>query len=909
MNWHQKNIAEVFHELASSPDGITEEEARTRIKRFGENVLKEKEKKTLFMIFLDQFRDFMILVLIAAAVISGVIGELSDTIAIIVIVVLNAVIGFAQEYRAEKAMAALKKMAAPYATVLRQGTPADIPSAGLVPGDVVLLEAGKIVPADMRLTEVAQLKLEEAALTGESVSVEKDPGALRIDNEVIPLGDRKNMVYKGTTVSYGRGRGIVVSTGMNTEIGKIAAMLQEEEEGKTPLQKRLAAFGKKLAIAVIALCAIIFGVGIIRGEPPLVMLLTAISLAVAAIPEALPAVVTISLAIGAKKMVKQNALIRKLPAVETLGSVTFICTDKTGTLTQNKMSVEEIWVDGKIIKSSEIQGAEGSSAHKANLLSLDPFTFLMVALTLNNDAISDREGQVKGDPTEVALLRAAKDAAFDTERLIKSFPRVAEIPFDSERKCMTTIHEESRGQESRDSREASMISNPSLPPFSKGEEGGFVCFTKGAIDALLNKSSGVLTSEGRKPLDVQEITDINDRMAADGLRVIGIAMRGLETLPLNITPDSIETDLVILGLVGLMDPPREEAKDAVASCKTAGIRPVMITGDHPITAKAIANRLGILDDDQRSVMTGKMLEELSLEEFEEKVEKIRVYARVAPDQKLKIIKALQDKGQFVAMTGDGVNDAPALKRADIGVAMGITGTDVAKEASHMILLDDNFATIVRAVKEGRRIFDNIRKFIRYTMTSNSGEIWTIFLAPFFGLPIPLLPIHILWINLVTDGLPGLALAAEPAEKNIMERPPRNPQENIFTGMWVQIIWVGLLMGAVSIFTQAWAIETGIGHWQTMVFTVLCFNQMGNVLALRSERESLFSQGLFSNRPLVGAFLLTVVLQMATIYVPFLNPIFKTQPLSAYELLITLGLSSIVFLAVESEKVVKRRKNQ
>jgi len=909
MNWHQKNIAEVFHELASSPDGITEEEARTRIKRFGENVLKEKEKKTLFMIFLDQFRDFMILVLIAAAVISGVIGELSDTIAIIVIVVLNAVIGFAQEYRAEKAMAALKKMAAPYATVLRQGTPADIPSAGLVPGDVVLLEAGKIVPADMRLTEVARLKLEEAALTGESVSVEKETGALQIHNEVIPLGDRKNMVYKGTTVSYGRGRGIVVSTGMNTEIGKIAAMLQEEEEGKTPLQKRLAAFGKKLAIAVIALCAIIFGVGIIRGEPPLVMLLTAISLAVAAIPEALPAVVTISLAIGAKKMVKQNALIRKLPAVETLGSVTFICTDKTGTLTQNKMSVEEIWVDGKIIKSSEIQGAEGSSAHKANLLSLDPFTFLMVALTLNNDAISDREGQVKGDPTEVALLRAAKDAAFDTERLIKSFPRVAEIPFDSERKCMTTIHVESRVQESRDSREASMISNPSLPHFSKGGEGGFVCFTKGAIDALLNKSSGVLTSEGRKPLDVQEITDINDRMAADGLRVIGIAMRGLETLPLNITPDSIETDLVILGLVGLMDPPREEAKDAVASCKTAGIRPVMITGDHPITAKAIANRLGILDDDQRSVMTGKMLEELSLEEFEEKVEKIRVYARVAPDQKLKIIKALQDKGQFVAMTGDGVNDAPALKRADIGVAMGITGTDVAKEASHMILLDDNFATIVRAVKEGRRIFDNIRKFIRYTMTSNSGEIWTIFLAPFFGLPIPLLPIHILWINLVTDGLPGLALAAEPAEKNIMERPPRNPQENIFTGMWVQIIWVGLLMGAVSIFTQAWAIETGVGHWQTMVFTVLCFNQMGNVLALRSEGESLFSQGLFSNRPLVGAFLLTVVLQMATIYVPFLNPIFKTQPLSAYELLITLGLSSIVFLAVESEKVVKRRKNQ
>jgi len=908
MNWHQKNIKEVFHELHSSSSGITEEESRIRIERFGLNVLKEKKKKTLFMIFLDQFRDFMILVLIAAAVLSGVIGELSDTIAIIVIVLLNAVIGFVQEYRAEKAMAALKKMAALYATVIRQGTPADIPSSGLVPGDIVLLEAGKIVPADMRLIEVAQLRLEEAALTGESVSVDKDTGALQIRNEVIPLGDRKNMVYKGTTVSYGRGRGIVVSTGIHTEIGKIATMLQEEEEVKTPLQKRLAAFGKKLAIAVIALCAIIFGVGIIRGEAPLIMLLTAISLAVAAIPEALPAVVTISLAIGAKKMVKQNALIRKLPAVETLGSVTYICTDKTGTLTQNKMTVEEIWVDGKIIKGSRVQGAEGSGEDNTDLLSLNPFTFFMTALALNNDAISDREGQVMGDPTEVALFTAAKKAAFDKETLIKDFPRIAEIPFDSERKCMTTIHEWSKDEEVKGSREnihhLLESSTPRiLEPFQ------FVSFTKGAIDALLDKSSGVLTSEGRKPLDVKEIMDVNDRMAADGLRVIGIAVRALETLPVNITPDTIETDLIIVGLVGLMDPPREEVRDAVASCKTAGIRPVMITGDHPITAKAIANRLGILEDDSRSIMTGRELQELPLKEFEEKVEKIRVYARVAPDQKLKIIKALQDKGQFVAMTGDGVNDAPALKRADIGVAMGITGTDVAKEASDMILLDDNFATIVRAVKEGRRIFDNIRKFIRYTMTSNSGEIWTIFLAPFFGLPIPLLPIHILWINLVTDGLPGLALAAEPAEKNIMERPPRNPRENIFTGMWVQIIWVGLLMGAVSIFTQAWAIKTGIGHWQTMVFTVLCLNQMGNVLALRSERESLYSQGLFSNRPLVGAFLLTVMLQIATIYVPFLNPIFKTQPLSAYELLITLGLSSIVFLAVEADKMMKRRKKR
>jgi P-type Ca2+ transporter type 2C len=897
MNWHQKIIDEVFQELHSSPQGITEQEARIRIERFGLNVLKEKKKKTLFMIFLDQFRDFMILVLIAAAVISGVIGEVSDTIAILVIVFLNAVIGFVQEYRAEKAIAALKKMAAPYATVIRQGIPSDIPASKLVPGDIVMIEAGRIVPADIRLIEVAQLKLEEAALTGESIPVEKDTGILQ--EEEIPIGDRKNMMHKGTTVSYGRGKGIVVLTGMNTEIGKIATMLQEGEELKTPLQKRLAVFGRKLAIAVIVLCAIIFGVGIIRGEPPLLMLLTAISLAVAAIPEALPAVVTISLAIGAKKMVKQNALIRKLPAVETLGSVTYICSDKTGTLTQNKMTLEEIYVDGKIVK--------GSSERDGASLSHNPYAVLMTALALNNDILTVKGGNVIGDPTEVALFVAAQEAEFDKEALMKDFPRVAEVPFDSERKCMTTIHEGSRIQGFKgSSKNIESVLGSSTPRILVHSQ--FVSFTKGAIDVLLNKSSGVLTSEGRKIVDVQEIIKVNDRMAADGLRVIGIAMKEMETLPEFITPETMESDLTIVGLVGLMDPPREEVMEAVASCKTAGIRPVMITGDHPITAKAIAKRLGILEDDSRSIITGRKLQELPLNEFEEKVEKIQVYARVAPDQKLKIIRALQDKGQFVAMTGDGVNDAPALRRADIGIAMGITGTDVAKEASHMILLDDNFATIVRAVKEGRRIFDNIRKFIRYTMSSNSGEIWTIFLAPFFGLPIPLLPIHILWINLVTDGLPGLALAAEPAEKNIMERSPRAPRENIFTGMWVQIIWIGLLMGAVSIFTQAWMIKSGIGHWQTMVFTVLCLNQLGNVLALRSERESLFSQGLFSNRPLVGALILTVMLQMAAIYVPFLNPVFKTQPLTLYELIITLGLSSIVFLAVEAEKILKRRKS-
>ena len=883
IRWHQLDPKEVPEKLQSSEKGLASEEARRRYERYGPNELIETRQKSLWMMFLDQFKDFMILVLIAAAVVAGVIGEPADTIAIAVIVLLNAVLGFVQEYRAEKAMAALKKMAAPAATTIRNGQAESLPASQLVPGDLVILEAGNVVPADIRLTEAVQLRIDEAALTGESVPVEKDSAAITQADPSI--GDRKNMAYKGTLVTYGRGGGLVAETGMRTELGRIAAMLQDQGERRTPLQKRLAAFGQNLAYAVLAICAIVFLSGLLRGEPPLLMLLTAISLAVAAIPEALPAVITIALALGARKLVKQQALIRKLPAVETLGSVTYICSDKTGTLTMNKMTVEKVYAGGRLIPSEEQPHRDGEEPAKASPAGENPFDLLLKGVALCNDARADASGAVIGDPTETALFELARGKGYFREKLDEQHPRLAEIPFDSDRKLMTTFH-----------------------PWGKDR---FVSFTKGAVEEILERSETAHTHRGLEKIDRSQVLAAADEIAGDGLRALGLAMRVWDALPDPLTSKQAETGMVLIGIVGMMDPPRQEAAEAVAMCRSAGIHPVMITGDHPLTAEVIARRVGILGKEGKAVMTGRELAQLSPEEFETRVEKIRVYARVAPEQKFKIVQALQDRGHFVAMTGDGVNDAPALKRADIGVAMGITGTDVSKEASHMILLDDNFATIVKSVREGRRIFDNIRKFIQYTMTSNAGEIFTIFLAPFLGLPIPLLPIHILWINLVTDGVPGLALTAEPGEKDLMSRPPRNPKESIFAkGLGTRIIWVGLLMGAVCIATQALFINSSQAHWQTMVFTVLCLSQMGNVLAVRSERESFFQQGPFSNKPLLGAVLLTFVLQMATVYVPFLNPIFKTEPLTAGELVVTILLSSVVFLVVEFEKAIKRsRKNR
>ncbi len=860
MNWHTLPLDKIYEQLDSSAMGISSGLAHERLAQYGLNELEETKKSPVWKLFLRQFANFMILVLVAAALVSGLFGDITDAIVIVVIVVVNAVIGFIQEYRAEKAMEALREMAAQEATVIRSGQLAHIPATDLAPGDVIVLEAGNMVPADVRLFDVHSLRVEEASLTGESYAVEKN-GAVLADINA-PLGDRSNMAYKGTAVTYGRAKGIVVATGMHTELGNIARMFQEDDI-ETPLQKRLAEFGKRLSYIILLICLAYFTIGYLRGEPPVLMLLTAISLAVAAIPEALPAVITIALALGAKRMIRQNALVRRLPAVETLGSVTYICSDKTGTLTINRMTVQEVFTGDALVAMPEISRYKDGGQ----------MAWLLKGMALCNDVAETEAGKTIGDPTELAFVQAAKEHGFVKSELERIYPRVAEIPFDSERKCMTTIH--------RDGAE-------------------FIALTKGALDVLLDNRTELTRSETDK------WAGQGKAMAEKGLRVLGFAMRRWTELPDEITSATIEQEITITGAVGLIDPPREEARQAVLECKSAGIKPVMITGDYLVTAKNIAQRLGIIESGDDLTITGSKLAAMSAEEFEQKVEQIRVYARVSPEQKLNIVKALQAKGHFVAMTGDGVNDAPSLKRADIGVAMGITGTGVSREAADMILLDDNFATIVKAVKQGRRIFDNIRKFVKYIMTGNSGEIWTLVLAPFFGLPIPLQPIQILWINLVSDGLPGIALAAEPTEKGVMRRPPRPADESIFAGgLGRHIVWVGLLMGIVCIATQKFAIRSGDSHWQTMVFAILSFSQMGHVLAIRSESISLFRQGLFSNLPLFGAVLLTFALQLATIYIPALNPIFNTAPLSLNELLAVLAASSVVFIAVELEKVVKR----
>ena len=866
-HWHLQDAGDLARQHGVDPAlGLHPQEVNRRAQQHGPNEIRGRPPRSLLGLFFDQFKDFMILVLLLAAVISGVMGDVVDTVAILVIVLLNGVVGFVQVWRADKAMAALQQLAAARATVLRGGQAQAVEASALVPGDIVLLEAGNQIPADLRLIEIAQLRVDESALTGESVTVEKHSATLT--GRVHALGDRLNMGFKGTTATHGRGRGLVVATGMATELGKVAGLLDRDAERSTPLQLRLAAFGKRLALVVIAICALVLVAGVLRGEDPVLMILTAVSLAVAAIPEALPAVVTVLLALGARRMVSQNALIRRLPSVETLGSVTFICSDKTGTLTQNRMHAERLLADDTAWVPGE--GAP-PPLHQE----------LLRGAALCNDASRQSDGAWQGDPTETALTEAALQAGLEKAALDQQFERVQELPFDSGRKRMSTLHR---------------------------VDGGLVAYTKGAPESVIPLCTAQWRADGSAPLQAASVLAAAEDMAAQGLRVLALARRTHAALPAPGDIEAVESGLSLIGLIGLIDPPREAAFDAVRDCQTAGITPVMITGDHPATALAIARRLGIVLNGESVVLTGADLATLSESALRERVATVRVYARVDPAQKIRIVEALQARGEFVAMTGDGVNDAPALKRADIGVAMGRGGTDVAREAASLVLLDDNFATIVSAVREGRRIYDNIRKFVRYAMTGNSGEIWTIFLAPLVGLPIPLLPIHILWVNLVTDGLPGLALAAEPAERGIMQRPPRRPQESLFAqGLWQHILWVGLLIAGLCLLVQAWAIAADRANWQTMVFTVLTLSQMAHVLAIRSETESLWQLGLGSNRPLLGAVLLTFLLQMATIYVPVLNPIFKTEPLSALELLICLAASAVVFIAVEIEKVWLRRK--
>jgi Ca2+-transporting ATPase len=904
MDSYKLTVDETVKELeTNATDGLTADQARQRLEQFGTNELVERGLTNPLVILLNQFREVLVVVLIIAALVSLVLGEFTDAIVIMAIVFLNAALGFSQEYRAEQAMAALKKLAVPTVRVRRDGEVQEISSIELVPGDIVILEAGNVVPADGRMLENMSLKVEEAALTGESEPIEK---TLAIPSgKDPPLGDRTNMLYMGTVVTYGRGRFIVTETGMNTELGHIADLIQDVKEEQTPLQKRLDHLGRTLALAALAIIAVVVALGLLRGEDLETLFLTGIGMAVAAVPEGLPAVVTVTLALGSQRLLKRQALIRRLPAVETLGSVTVICSDKTGTLTENRMTVTILDVAGNnqnietlVSQKGVLLEAEWPGASPPEYTAL---SVLVRAGALCNDAIlkTDEDGSKRaiGDPTEGALVLAAERLGFRKDELDEKWPRVAEVPFTSERKRMTTVH-----------KTAVEFQQTDLP----WREAPYVLISKGAVDSLLSVADRVLLENEPVPLDDeirQRILDSEQRMASQGQRVLGVAFRfwGSDELPNE--EELLERDQVFVGLIAMIDPPRPEVKAAVATAREAGIRPVMITGDHPLTALRIAKDLDIAQNGEW--LTGQQLSQMSPAELFDHVDNVSVYARVSPEHKLNIVSALQEKGQIAAMTGDGVNDAPALKRADIGVAMGITGTDVSKEASDMVLLDDNFATIVAAVEEGRVVFDNVRKFIKYTLSSNAGELFLMLVGPLIGMPLPLLPLQILWVNLVTDGLPGLALATEKKEPGTMKRPPFHPKESIFSrGLGGQIIWIGSLMGLVSLAVGYGAYrEDPGGAWQTMVFTTLVLSQMGNALAIRSNRESIFSVGLFSNKLMVYAVLITFFLQLLLIYVPILQNTFRTEALSAQELAICLAASLMVFAIIEVIKWIQRRRDR
>jgi Ca2+-transporting ATPase len=861
-SWHRKDAAAILSSLGTSPEfGLGGRDARAKLEEVGANEIERQRGHGVLRLFVHQFADVMIALLIAAAIVAGWLGDVIDTVAIVVIVALNATVGVIQEYRAQQAIAALRRMSAPTARVMRDGTICEIPAREVVPGDLANIEAGDVVPADMRLISATDLGVDESALTGESVPVSKTDEVVQAREPA--LGERLNMAYKSTLVTRGRATGVVVATGRATEIGRIADLLRGARAARTPLQLRLARFSRRIALVVLAICAVVFATGLLQGQPALLMFMTALSLAVAAVPEALPAVITLALGLGARRLGEKNALVRRLPAVESLGSVTYICADKTGTLTENRMALAAVYAAGR--------------EHRDLPAPLPGLLRQRIGeiLALCNDVDAESMG---GEPTELALVEGARAMDVDKQALEVGMPRIGELPFDAERRCMVTLHD--------------------------GPDGP-LALVKGAPERVIEGCVDQLTAAGREAV-TDSLLEAAHTMAERGYRVLALAYRDEFTDAGDIDAAELGAGWTFAGLAGLIDPPRPGALEAIRECRSAGIVPVMITGDHPATARAIARDLEIADASSES-LAGTELAALSDDEFEQHVERVRVYARVDPEQKIRIVRALQDKGHFVAMTGDGVNDAPALKAATIGVAMGQRGTDVAREAAELVLLDDSFATIVTAVNEGRRIFDDIRKFIRYTMTSNSGEIWVLVLAPLLGLPLPLLPLHILWINLVTDGLPGLALSAEPAERDVMQRRPRPPEESIFAhGMAGHILWVGLLIGGLTLATQAWTWMRGQAEWQTMVFTVLVVAQLFHCLAIRSERYSLFGIGLFTNPALVVAIVVTVLAQLAVIYLPPLNAVFRTVPLSAAQLAACFAIGSIVLVAVELEKFVRRR---
>jgi Ca2+-transporting ATPase len=866
--------------------GLDPSDARARLDRYGPNALVEQKQRPAWRLLLDQFTSPMIIVLLVAAAITAVIGDTKDTLVILAIVVFNGVVGFVQEYRAEQAMDALKRMSSPEARVVRDGETRLVPARDVVPGDIVLLEQGDIVTADLRLLEAPALRVNEAPLTGESEPVAKVTGPLP-DADAATPADQLNMAFSGTAVTYGRARGVVVATGMATSLGHIATLLQQGEDEATPLQKRLGELGKWLAVAAFIICALVFASGYLRGEDPEEMFLIAISLAVAAIPEGLPAVVTISLALGARRMAQRRALVRRLPAVETLGSVSVICSDKTGTLTENRMLVERFWTPaGEYRVQGDGYAPWGSLEPSADGDGFARRVALVAAAcndaTLVRPQAEGAEWSITGDPTEGALVAFAAKLDLRQDDLRVLLPRRAEVSFDAERRRMTTIHD--------------VAADDALPGTAGTRHWVAV---KGALESM-----APLLADGQADL-LARAREVAERYARDGYRVLALADGGIETMPAD--PGSAEQDLRLVGVVAMADPPREAAAAAIAECRSAGISPVMITGDHHLTATSIAARLGILGDGRGS-LTGAELAELDDEAFAARVDRVGVYARTNPEQKLRIVDAWRSRGAVVAMTGDGVNDAPALRRSDIGVAMGVTGTDVSKEAADMILADDDFSTIVAAVEEGRRIFANIRRFVRYMLTTNSAEIWVMVLAPFLGLPLPLMAIQILWINLVTDGAPALSLGVEPAHRHAMSRPPRRPEASILgAGLWQHAVWVGLLMGGITLAVQAGAIEVG-WHWQTMVFTVLAFLQLAHSLAVRSERESTLRLGFRTNLPLLVTVVVTALIQLGLIYLPPLQPIFETEALGLEELAVVALVTPIPFIAVEIEKWVVRRRD-